>query len=353
VILLMMQRAAARSDQDPKVLVSARVRDLLSRMTLAEKLGQMTLVEKNSIRKEDIRIYSIGGLLSGGGGYPTPNTPESWANMVNEFQEYALQTRLAIPLLYGVDAVHGHAAVYGATVFPHNIGLGAVRSPELVERIGRATAEEMVATGIYWNYAPVVAIPQDIRWGRTYEGFGEDPHLVASLGVTYLRGLQGEEFSGPAAVLATPKHFVGDGATAWGTSSTEFLGQRYFLDQGDAQLDEAALRAVHLLPYKAAIEAGALCIMVSLSSWQGIKMHAHKYLLTDVLKGELRFPGFLVSDWGGINPIAEDYYTAIVTAINTGLDMIMVPEDYKTFLRELTRAVEQGDIPREGWTLFN
>jgi beta-glucosidase len=343
----MMNWCAApfQSGRDPQGLISLRVKDLLSRMTLAEKLGQITLVEKNSISKKDITARFIGGLLSGGGGYPLPNTPASWAEMVNSFQEQALRARLGIPLLYGVDAVHGHAAVWGATVFPHNIGLGAARNPELVQLIGTATAEEMVATGIYWNYAPVVAVPQDIRWGRTYEGFSEDPHLVAALAVAYVKGLQGEEFAGRTAVLATPKHFVGDGATAWGSSTTEFQGQRYALDQGDARLDEAALRAVHLLPYRAAIEAGALCIMVSLSSFNGLKMHAHKHLLTEILKRELGFRGFLVSDWEGIDPISSDYYDAIVIAINAGLDMVMVPCDYQRFLDGLTRAVERGDVP--------
>lgn len=332
---------------DPSASIDARVEDLLARMSLAEKIGQMTLVEKNSIPPEDVATYFIGGVLSGGGGYPSPNTPENWAAMVGAFQDYALQTPLGIPIIYGVDAVHGHAAVYGATVFPHQIGLGATRDPDLVERIGRVTAEEMVATGIYWNYAPVVAVPQDIRWGRTYEAYSEDTELVSTLARAYIRGLQGDDLSAPDTVLATPKHFVGDGGTAWGTSRASFDRQRFMLDQGDMQVDEETLRAIHLPPYQAAIDAGARSIMVSFSSWNGVKMHANRYLLTEVLKGEMGFEGFLVSDWGAIDQISSDPYQNVVTSINAGLDMIMVPYDYKRFIAILTRAVEQGDVPME------
>ena len=333
--------------RDPKAPVEDRVADLLERMTLGEKIGQMTQVEKNSIKAQDITDLSIGSILSGGGGYPTPNNPEAWAGMVDGFQEYALKTRLGIPLLYGADAVHGHANVRGAVVFPHNIGLGATRNPDLVQRIGRATAEEMAATGVYWNFAPVVAVPQDIRWGRTYEAYSEDTDLVAELSSAYVRGLQGTDgkadLGSPTTVLATPKHYVGDGGTSWG-SSTTFIEQQYMLDQGVTEVDEATLRAVHLPPYAAAIDAGARSIMVSFSSWNGLKMHAHKYLLTDVLKGEMGFDGFLVSDWQGIDQIPGDYDSDVVTAINAGIDMVMVPYDYKTFILSLTRAVEGGEV---------
>ncbi len=319
-------------------------------MTLEEKIGQMTLVEKGSIRPEDIATCCIGALLSGGGSAPPVNSPAAWADMVDGFQEYALRSRLGIPLLYGVDAVHGHGNVYGATIFPHNIGLGAARDPDLVERIGRATAEEMAATGTYWNYAPVVAVPQDIRWGRTYEGFGEETELVSTLGSACIRGLhdggRARRPEVPIAVLATAKHYLGDGGTAWDSSRT-FNIRRYRIDQGDARVDEATLRAVHLPPYVAALRAGARCIMASLSSWQGTKMHAHRYLLTDVLKHELGFQGFVVSDWEGVQPLSEDYYTAVVTAIRAGIDMVMVPYDYPTFIATLKRAAERGDVPLE------
>jgi beta-glucosidase len=242
--------------------IEERVADLLARMTLAEKIGQMTLVEKGSIVDTDITQRAIGGLLSGGGGYPETNTPDAWASMVDGFQEHALQSRLGIPLIYGVDAVHGHNNVYGAVIFPHNVGLGAANDPTLMERIGRVTAVEMIATGIYWNYAPCVAVPQDIRWGRTYEGYGEDPELVSTLGAAYLRGLQGNDLAAPDTVLATAKHYVGDGGTAWGSSTNP----GYRIDQGVTEVDEATLRAVHLPPYVAAIEAGAKNIMISYSS---------------------------------------------------------------------------------------
>jgi beta-glucosidase len=321
--------------------VEERVADLLARMTLPEKIGQMTLVEKNSIAAKEIASRAIGGLLSGGGGYPEPNTPAAWAKMVDGFQEHALQSRLGIPLIYGVDAVHGHNNVHGAVIFPHNIGLGAAGDPELMERVGRTTAAEMIGTGIYWNYGPCVAVPQDIRWGRTYEGYGENPALVSILAAAYLHGLQGDSLAAPGSVLATPKHFAGDGGTAWGSSVTP----GYLIDTGVTEVDEATLRALHLPPYVAAVKAGAKSIMVSYSSWGGMKMHAQKYLISDVLKGELNFDGFVVSDWGGIDPIASDYYQAVVTAINAGIDMSMVPYDYGRFIATLARAAANGDVP--------
>ncbi len=329
--------------QDPGLPVAARVQDLLARMTLEEKVGQMTLVEKGSIDIQAISDRSIGALLSGGGGYPRVNDPEHWAEMVNEFQAQALKTRLAIPLLYGVDAVHGHNNVKGAVIFPHNIGLGATRDADLLIRIGRATAEEVAATSIFWNYAPVVAVPQDIRWGRTYEGFSENPEVVATLATAYLAGLQGADLADPLTVLATPKHYVGDGGTVWGTSTTG----NFKIDQGVTEADEATLRTVHLPPYIATIEAGAQSIMASFSSWGGKKMHAQKYLLTDVLKGELGFDGFVVSDWGAIDQVTDNYYEAVVTAINAGIDMNMVPAKYDLFISALTSAVENGDVPQE------
>ena len=323
--------------------VEERAADLLANMTLAEKIGQMTLVEKNSISPKDIAGRAIGGLLSGGGGYPETNTPEGWAEMVDGFQELALGSRLGVPLIYGVDAVHGHNNVNGAVIFPHNIGLGAADDAELMERIGRVTAAEMIGTGIYWNYAPVVAVPQDIRWGRTYEGLSENTELVSTLATAYLRGLQGNDLAAPDSVLATPKHYVGDGGTAWGSSTAS----GYEIDQGVTEVDEATLRAVHLPPYVAAIEAGAKSIMVSYSSWGGLKMHAQKYLITDVLKGELGFSGFVVSDWQAIDKISGDYYADVVAAINAGIDMNMVPYDYNRFIDTLTQAVEAGDVPME------
>ncbi len=325
--------------RDPTQPVEARVEDLLARMTLEEKIGQMTLVEKNSLNPQVVFDYFIGGVLSGGGGYPAQNTPAAWLGMVSAFQEAALDTRLGIPIIYGVDAVHGHNNVRGATIFPHNIGLGATRDAALVEQIGAATASEMMATGIYWNYAPVIAVVQDVRWGRTYEAFGENTELVTELGTAFMRGLQGD----PLLVLATPKHYLGDGGTAWGTSS---FGPNN-LDRGDTQVDEATLRELYLPPYVEAVNSGALTIMVSFSSWNGTPMHANAYLINDVLKGELGFEGFVVSDWQGIDLVTADYYDAVVASINAGVDMNMVPQDYRSFITALTRAVESGDVAQE------
>lgn len=329
--------------------IEQRVDALLAQMTLAEKIGQMTQVENNSLTPEDVTTYFIGSVLSGGGSLTARNTPKEWFTYVQGFQKAALTTRLGIPLIYGVDSVHGHAHVYGATIFPHNIGLGATHDPALVEQTGRITAEEMAATGIRWNFSPVVAVPQDIRWGRTYEGYSENTDLVTQLGVAYIKGMQNIDgkpaLEDPNTVLATPKHFLGDGGTTFGTSKTNIV-HPYSLDQGDTQMDEARLRELFLPPYKAAIDAGAQSIMVSFSSWNGTKMHAQKHLLTDVLKGELGFNGLLISDWQAIDQISPDYTTCVVTSINAGLDMIMVPTDYHKFITTLTDAVNKGDVPQ-------
>ncbi len=328
---------------DVSTPVDERVEDLLGRMTLAEKVGQMTQVEKNSILPEHITLVGIGSLLSGGGGAPDENTPEAWAEMVDGFQALAMSTRLGIPLIYGVDAVHGHNNVRGATVFPHNVGLGAANDPELMTRIGQITAVEVAATGIRWNFAPTVAVPQDIRWGRTYEGYGEVPDLVVPLAAAYVEGLQGADLSDRTTVLATAKHFVGDGGTTWGSATT---GAR-LIDQGVTEISEAELRKTHLPPYVEAIERGVMSVMLSYSSWNDTRMHAQRYLTTDVLKGELGFEGFVVSDWAAIDQISEDYYESVVTAFNAGIDMNMVPYDYPRFIWTMWRAVENGDVPLE------
>jgi beta-glucosidase len=328
-------------NRHPALARENRLEALLEQMTLAEKIGQITQAEKNSLTPDEVRTLHLGSVLSGGGGYPTPNTPEAWLEMVNGFRQAALETRLGIPLLYGVDAVHGHNNVRGATIFPHNIGLGAANDPGLVERIARATAAELAATGVQWNFAPTVAVPQDIRWGRTYEGYGETAERVAALGAAYVRGLQ--EAQPP--VAATAKHFIGDGATAYGTSNFANEGYAYLLDQGDARLDEATLRARFLPPYLAALRAGVLTVMASFNSWNGLKLHAHRYLLTEVLKGELGFAGLIVSDWQAVDQVAADYDDAVQAALNAGIDMVMVPFDYRRFIDAATRAVEAGAVP--------
>ncbi|MBA3872663.1 MAG: glycoside hydrolase family 3 C-terminal domain-containing protein [Anaerolineae bacterium] len=319
--------------------VEDRVNDLLARMTVAEKIGQMTQVEKNSIKLTDIDGLFIGSLLSGGGGYPSDNSAEAWAKMTDTFQEQALKTRLAIPLIYGADGVHGHNNLEGAVIFPHNIGMGATRDADLVQKECAVTAQEMAATGVFWDFSPVVAVVQDIRWGRTYESYSENTDVVTQLGSACVKGLQ----SNKPFVLATPKHFIGDGGTGWGTSTV----QGYMLDQGVTRGDEANLRDKFLPPYKAAIDAGAMSIMISFSSFGGMKMSAQKYLITDVLKGELGFKGFTISDWQAIDQISGDYYKDVVTAFNAGMDMNMVPTNYPTFIRVMTKAIEAGDIPME------
>jgi beta-glucosidase len=325
-------------------------------MTLREKIGQMTQVDVKSLRDGAVRDLGIGSVLSGGGGNPTPNNPQAWAEMVRSVQAQALESRLGIPLLYGVDAVHGHSNVRGATIFPHNVGLGATRDTNLVERVGGVTATELLATNVHWTFAPAVSVPQDIRWGRTYEGFGQDPGLVGAMGAAFIRGLNGDARSGEGnrrPVLSSPKHFVGDGGTTWGSTrryewipgwwESDVPG-RWQLDQGDLHSDEGALRAIHLAPYMDAIAAGALSIMVSYSSWNGQKLHAHRYLLTELLKGELGFDGFLVSDWLGVSQLHSNFEDAVHLAVNAGLDMVMVPFEYARFIRAVEVGVEAGII---------
>ena len=339
------------------------VERLLAQMTLEEKVGQMTMVENNSIRPDQVAEYCIGSVLSGGGGNPEPNSPAVWREMVCGFQQAALRTRLGIPLIYGVDAVHGHNNVKGAVIFPHNVGLGATSDPELVERIGRVTAKELLATSVHWTFAPSVSVPHDLRWGRSYEGYGENTQLVSELGAALVRGLQ----DGETSVLACAKHYVADGATAWREQAVDeslaqqgstappqdsaappqielSLGQ-WQIDQGDACIDEAVLRAIHLPPYQAAIEAGVLSVMASYSTWNGLKMHAHRYLLTDVLKGELGFTGLVVTDWMAINQIDTDYTACVTKSVNAGIDMVMVPYDFRRFVSALLQAIKSGDVP--------
>jgi beta-glucosidase len=330
--------------QNADLPIEERVTDLLTRMTLEEKIGQMTLIENKSVQAANVTKYLLGGVLSGGGGYPTgSNTAQSWFSMVNKYQNAALDTRLGIPLLYGVDAIHGHATVEGSVIFPHNIGLGAANNPELVEEIGQITASEMIATGIYWNYSPVLAVPQDIRWGRTYEGFSENTDIVTNLSAAMLRGLQGDDLSAPDTVLGTPKHFVGDGGTSYGTSPMD----EAILDRGKTQVDEATLREVHLPPYITAIENGARSVMITHSSWGDDKMHGNAYLIQDVLRDELGFEGFIVSDWQSIDDVAGSYYTSVVQSVNAGIDMNMVPFDYVRFINMMKRAERSGDISME------
>ena len=314
--------------------VERRAGDLLARMTLDEKIGQMTQADSGSLKDPaEVAQLLLGSVLSGGDSEPPDVSPRGWLTMVEAYEKQALTTRLRIPIIYGIDAVHGHGNVRGATIFPHNIGLGCSRNAKLVEEVNRITAREVAATGIHWNFAPCIAVPQDERWGRTYEGFGETPELAVLLGPPAVRGLQGADLSTPGRVLATAKHFVGDGGTRGG------------VDRGDTAGDEAALRALHMAGYVAAIKAGAGSIMVSFNSWNGEGMHGHKRLLTDVLRGELGFQGLLVSDWNGVDELPGERDENVEQAINAGIDMVMAPDTYREFITSLKKNVEAGRVP--------
>jgi len=312
----------------------ARVETLLKQMTLAEKIGQMTQVDSNALKdKSDIQKYGLGSVLSGGSSDPVDNSAQSWLRLAQECQAWAGKTRLQIPLLYGVDAVHGHNNVKGAVIFPHNIGLGATRNPALIQDAARVTAQEIAGTGINWTFAPCVAVAQDVRWGRTYESFSDSPDVAGELGAAAVRGFQEN------GILACSKHYVGDGGTRDG------------VDQGDVVLNEAALRKLHLAPYLPSIKAGVGSIMASFNSWNGTKLHGSKHLITEVLKGDLGFQGLVVSDWAAIDQLPTDYKGDIETSINAGLDMIMIPygpkeaNNYVEFIAKLTELVNEGRVP--------
>jgi beta-glucosidase len=306
---------------------------LLAQMTLDEKVGQMVQVSRPELQGAEVRELYLGSVLNGGNDLVSPNTPAGWADAIDRLQMQALSTRLGIPMMYGVDAVHGHAEVRGATVFPHNIGLGATRNPALGEQVGRIAALEVAATGVRWTFAPCIAVPRDERWGRTYEGFGETAELATMFAPAVVRGLQGEKLGARESVIACAKHFVADGATEKG------------IDQGDAKISEQELRAIHLPGYAAAVKAGAGSVMVSYSSWNGQRLHGQKYLITDVLKGELGFQGFVVSDWEGIEQMSTSFGENVESAINAGIDMAMTAKTYRQFVRTLRRHVNAGRIP--------
>jgi len=314
---------------------------LLAQMTLDEKIGQMVQPDLNCVTNlADIQKYGFGSMLNGGNSKPAAgNTPEIWRQTVDELQSWALKTRLKIPLIYGIDAVHGNNDVDGTVIFPHHIGMGATHNPKLVKQAEHITALEVAGIGARWAFAPCVAVPQDERWGRTYEGYSSDPKLVSQLGAAAIKGLQGDELSDQSdSVLACAKHFIGDGGTLDGH------------DEGNTICDEATLRKLHLPPYRAAIKAGVGSIMVSYSSWNGLKMHANKYLLTDVLKTELGFQGFLVSDWAAIDQISPDYKKDVELSVNAGVDMFMIPNapgktnNYAEFIRDVKDLITEGKV---------
>jgi beta-glucosidase len=352
IFLASCQTTSVASEPKPLSSYDPQVKKLLSKMTLQEKIGQMIQADQEHLTDfADIKKYFLGSILSGGNSDPKQgNSLKAWTDLYDRCQQHALKTRLGIPVLYGVDAVHGHNNVLGAVIFPHNIGLGCTRNPALIEQVARITAEEVRATGINWTFAPCVAVARDKRWGRTYESFSEDPNLVKILGEAAIHGLQGPSLSDPLSVLACAKHYVGDGGTTAIIMRSRWpglrRGPRIRLDQGDTQLDEQALRQIHLQPYIDAVNAGGVgSIMPSFSSWNGKKCSGQKYLLTDILKNELGFEGFLISDYMAIDQLDRDYKTAISKAINAGIDMGMVPIKYKEFSTYLRELVEQGKVP--------
>jgi beta-glucosidase len=323
--------------QDPALTVEERVTDLLARMTLAEKAGQMIQTEWTLASTADVTNYCLGSLLNGGGNVPNPNTPVGWCEMIDTYQKAALATRWQIPFIYGTDAVHGHNNVSGATIFPHNIGLGAAGDADLVERIGRVVAEEVRATGVHWTFAPCITVPQNEKWGRTYEGYSEATELVGELGAAFVRGVQGanypEDLRQKDHIAACIKHFIGDGATEGGVNA------------GNALLSDAVLRIKYLPPYIAGINAGARTVMVSYNQVNGMECHANGMLLTDLLKKELGFDGFVISDYNVIDDNDPgNYKNALKLAVNAGVDMIMVTNQWKTCLANLISLAQNGDI---------
>lgn len=327
--------------------LNSRIKDLLNRMTLEEKIGQMTQIERGVASAEVMKDYFIGSVLSGGGSVPSKQaSAETWINMVNEFQKGALSTRLGIPMIYGIDAVHGHNNVYKATIFPHNVGLGATRDPDLVKRIGAATALEVRATGIPYVFAPCIAVCRDPRWGRCYESYSEDPKLVQAM-TEIVSGLQGDIpanspkgvpfVAGKTKVAACAKHYVGDGGTTKG------------INENNTQISRHGLLSIHMPGYYNSIIKGVSTVMVSYSSWNGVKMHANRDMVTGFLKNILRFRGFVISDWEGIDRITSpphaNYSYSIQAGISAGIDMIMVPNTYKEFIDGLTSHVKNKVIP--------
>lgn len=339
---------------DAGLPVGRRVENLLSKMSIDEKLGQMVQSERVAVKKGDIKRHYIGSILSGGGSVPFPNSPEGWIKMYNGFQEEALATALGIPILYGIDAVHGNTNVAGATVFPHNIGLGATKNPALIEEIAGVTAKEIAVTGVDWNFAPCVAVTRDERWGRSYESYGESPELQELYAAAYTRGLQGSpgsaDFMKNHHVVGSAKHFIGDGGAEWNTGEGN-----YTVDRGDiTTLNLSELKKIHGKGYEEAIKMDVGTVMASFNTYKGRHMHAYKELLTDYLKaprssGGLGFEGFVVGDWDGMSLLTEikgTYDDKILAAFNAGLDMSMEQANWLTVIKALQKGLKEGKISR-------
>ncbi|XP_074557386.1 uncharacterized protein LOC141813336 [Curcuma longa] len=351
VLLLMCCASHGKADymkyKDPKQPINVRIKDLMRQMTLAEKIGQMTQIEREVASAQVMKDFFIGSVLSGGGSAPRPQaTAVDWVNMVNDFQKGSLSTRLGIPMIYGIDAVHGHNNVYNATIFPHNIGLGATRDAALVKKIGAATALEVRATGIPYTFAPCIAVCRDPRWGRCYESYSEDHNIVQQM-TEIIPGLQGDlpvnyskgapYVSEKEKVVACAKHFVGDGGTHNG------------INENNTIINSDGLFSIHMPAYYNAVNKGISTIMVSYSSWNGVKMHANQDLVTGYLKNTLRFRGFVISDWEGIDritsPPGANYTYSVQAGISAGIDMVMVPYNYTDYIDALTSLVNMNVIP--------
>jgi beta-glucosidase len=339
--------------ENPRAPIPERVSDLLSRMTLAEKVGQMTQAERGSVAGDPAQItdLALGSLLSGGGSVPTPNTPKGWADMVDGFQRAALASRLHIPIIYGVDTVHGDGNLDGATVFPHNIGLGATRDPGLVADVEHIAADETRASGPQWAFGPCICAARDDRWGRTYESFGEDPSLVIQM-ETAIDGFQGDggrDLADRDRVLATAKHYAGDGDTVYGSSSGD-----YKIDQGIAVTSRDDFWNTSLRQYVPAVQdhnVGSVMPSYSSVDWtedgvgNPINMHGNQELITGTLKGKMGFDGFVISDYNGIDHIGGDFHSNVVDGVNAGIDMFMQPSNYADFITTLVAAVNAGEVP--------
>ncbi|KZV18560.1 lysosomal beta glucosidase-like [Dorcoceras hygrometricum] len=353
VLLLLRVEATARGSKlstiykDPTRSIKDRIEDLMSQMTLKEKISQMAQIEITNLTAEIMRDHAIGSVLSGGGSTPKERaTAKDWVDMVNNFQNGSLSSRLGIPMIYGIDAVHGHNNVYKATIFPHNVGLGCTREPELVRRIGAATALEARATGIPYVFAPCIAVCRNPKWGRCYESYSED-HTIVEQMTDIINGLQGEippngkkgvpYLGGKDKVLACAKHFVGDGGTVNG------------INENNTIIDWHGLLRLHMPGYYQSIIKGVSTVMVSFSSWNGVKMHANHNLITNLLKGTLRFRGFVISDWQGVDkltdPMHANYSDSLLRAVNAGIDMVMVPYNYTEFTDILMSHVKNNRIP--------
>ncbi|XP_024985030.1 lysosomal beta glucosidase-like [Cynara cardunculus var. scolymus] len=342
-----MSAAESMKYKDPKQPINVRIKDLMERMTLEEKIGQMTQIDRSVASPDVMQKYSIGSILSGGGSVPANRaSPETWINMVNEFQKGSLASRLGIPMIYGIDAVHGNNNVYNATIFPHNVGLGVTRDPELVKKIGVATALEVRATGINYAFAPCIAVCRDPRWGRCFESYSEDPTIVRAM-TELIPGLQGDIptnsekgvpfVGGQEKVAACAKHFVGDGGTTKG------------INENNTVISQHGLFSIHMPAYYDSVLKGVATIMISYSSLNGVKMHGDQELITYFLKNTVKFRGFVISDWQGIDRLTDpphaNYTWSILKSVEAGLDMIMVPYNYTEFIVGLTYLAKNKFIP--------